>query len=369
MSTNIKQLTPAKAIHPGEILNDELKYRGISQQDFSLETGISKTILNEIIKGKRSINADVALLIGKALQMDAKLWLNLQNNYDLDLSNIKEKTRRYLEATDMWNQIKEYVPYKFYKKCKVISGNPVTDVLLVKEIYNVSDITALAAVYKQPKYAHFRKSGKLIPDKINLIGWVNVIAFEAKKVEVDVFDVVKKDELISKLKDVFRENTETVSRTTEILSNYGIKLIVHKNAEKCAVDGVSFWSEGKPAIGLSIRHQRIDNFAFTILHELAHIFLHLINDVNAQFINLDKQALEQEYIESKEEKEANDFSSSALINNDEWKVFIADNSIYQAHKVDQFATRLGVHPAIVYGRYSNETGNYKIKANIDKKLN
>ena len=89
MATNIKELTPAIATHPGEILKDELKEREIKQKDFALLTGLPQTHLNEIINGKRRINADIALVIGKALQMDAVLWLNLQNIFFIDFSQIQ----------------------------------------------------------------------------------------------------------------------------------------------------------------------------------------------------------------------------------------------------------------------------------------
>lgn len=369
MLTNIKQLTPKEAIHPGEILNDELKDRGISQQDFSLQTGIAKTILNEIIKGKRSINADVALLIGKALNMDAILWLNLQNNYDLDLANIKQKTQSHLEALDQWSAIKDIIPAKYFKKLKVITGNPVNDIPMIYNIYAVSNTDALIGIYSKSNYARFRKSEKLEIDKINLIGWLNLVSFEAKKIKMSSFDSSKKDDLLSELKVIFKKNKNTVELTKATLAKYGIKFIEMPNPEKCAVDGVSFWSDGNPAIGLSIRHKRIDNFAFTVLHELGHIYLHLVNNNNAEFIDLDKEDAESPYGNSKEEKEANNFSSDVLIETTKWKEFLAANLINNQFLVEDFAHKVGTHPAIVYGRFSKETGNYMIKTNIDKKLN
>lgn len=366
MLTNIKQLTPAKAIHPGEILNDELKDRGISQQDFSLQTGIAKTILNEIIKGKRSINADLALLIGKALNMDAILWMNLQNNYDLDLANIKQKTQTHLEALDQWNMIKNFIPSKYFKKREVITGNPILDIPIIHNIYGVTNADALIGIYSKSSYAHFRKSEKLEIDKINLIGWVKLVNYDAKKINIVPFDSSKKEELLAELKVIFRNNKNTVELTKTTLAKYGIKFIEMPNPDKCAVDGVSFWSNGNPAIGLSIRHKRIDNFAFTVLHELGHIFLHLVNNNNAEFIDLDKDS---PYSNTKEEKEANNFSSDVLIDASKWKRFLASNLINDEFLVADFANELGVHPAIIYGRYSKETGNYKIKTTVDKKLN
>ena len=98
MGTNINsnQLTPAYVIHPGEMLADELIDRGINQKEFAALIGMAPTQLNEIIKGKRDFTADLALLIGKALNMDAVLWMNLQTNYDLNIAKqqAKNKSRR-----------------------------------------------------------------------------------------------------------------------------------------------------------------------------------------------------------------------------------------------------------------------------------
>ena len=116
MIKNIKELTSAYAIHPGEILHDELASREIKQKEFADLTGIHNTQLNEIIKGKRAINADIALLIGKALNMDAVIWLNLQSNYDLELARVNEKNYARLAALDQWEMIRNYIPLKYFKK-------------------------------------------------------------------------------------------------------------------------------------------------------------------------------------------------------------------------------------------------------------
>lgn len=86
-------ITPAKAIHPGEILLDELEAREISQKDFAIKLGIQPTQLNEIIKGKRGITAEHAVLISKGLNMEPMIWQNLQKLYELDLEK-KRQTRK-----------------------------------------------------------------------------------------------------------------------------------------------------------------------------------------------------------------------------------------------------------------------------------
>lgn len=75
-------LTCAVAIHPGEIIKDELEYRGISQRAFAKEIGVSASLLNEMLNGKRAVTTEYALLIEAALGIDADIWLRMQNAYN-----------------------------------------------------------------------------------------------------------------------------------------------------------------------------------------------------------------------------------------------------------------------------------------------
>jgi HTH-type transcriptional regulator/antitoxin HigA len=367
MATKIKDLTSAMAIHPGEILQDELQSRGIKQNEFALLTGIPQTQLNEIIKGKRGMNADAALVIGKALEMDAKIWLNLQNDYELDLAKINEKNANRLAAVTQWQMVKAYIPENFFKKQGVLSGNPISDIPKVKEIYEIKSFEQLAEVYSKTTYARFRKSDKLSIDKINLVGWVKLVSYKGSEMKVQSFDARKQSDLINDLRPIFFKNKKAVEKTAETLEKYGIKLIIQKNPEKCAVDGISFWSKGNPAIGLTLRHNRIDNFAFTIMHELGHIFLHLVNNKAMEFIDLEKDDT-PEYKKSKEEKEADEFSRNSLIDKNLWQSFFDDHPFFNEKDVVSFSNKLKIHPAIVLGRYCFEKNNFKIRSAINKTL-
>lgn len=84
MAKSIKDLTPSVIIHPGEILGDELKARGIKQKDFAEIIGVTGTWLNLLIHGSRIMNTRIAYLVATGLGMDVKLWLNLQRNYEVD---------------------------------------------------------------------------------------------------------------------------------------------------------------------------------------------------------------------------------------------------------------------------------------------
>lgn len=79
-------LTPSEPIHPGEILKDEIEYRGISQRKLAAQMGISPTLLNEILNGKRAVSAEYALLFEAALGIDAGPLIKLQVDYNIQVA-------------------------------------------------------------------------------------------------------------------------------------------------------------------------------------------------------------------------------------------------------------------------------------------
>ena len=76
-------LTLFEPTHPGEVLKDEIEFRGISQKKLAKEMGVSYTVLNEILNAKRSLNTEYAMLIEAALDLDAEPLLRMQTSYDL----------------------------------------------------------------------------------------------------------------------------------------------------------------------------------------------------------------------------------------------------------------------------------------------
>jgi len=69
---------------PGRILDEEfLKEFGISQAELSRCTGIPRSTVNEIVRGKRPIQAEVAYALGLFFSMDPLFWINLQNRHDM----------------------------------------------------------------------------------------------------------------------------------------------------------------------------------------------------------------------------------------------------------------------------------------------
>ncbi len=92
MATN--RPIPFEATHPGSILKEELKERGISHDKFAVTIGVAKFIVSETINEKRNITPEFALKLEAALGVSAEFWMNVQAAYESDLLRIKERERR-----------------------------------------------------------------------------------------------------------------------------------------------------------------------------------------------------------------------------------------------------------------------------------
>lgn len=77
------ELSPLYPTHPGEVIKDEIEYRGISQRQLANEIGVSYSLLNEVLNGKRPLNTELALLISVALDIDAEPLLRMQSKYNM----------------------------------------------------------------------------------------------------------------------------------------------------------------------------------------------------------------------------------------------------------------------------------------------
>jgi len=76
-------LDPYRPIHPGEVLKDEIEYRGISQKKLAAAINVPYTLLNEVLNCKRPINTELALLVEAALDLPAEHLLKMQIHYNM----------------------------------------------------------------------------------------------------------------------------------------------------------------------------------------------------------------------------------------------------------------------------------------------
>lgn len=76
-------MTSSELIHPGEIIKDEIMARSMTQKELAQQMGVSYTVFNEILNGKRPVTTEYALLLEAALGTDATIWIGLQSEYNM----------------------------------------------------------------------------------------------------------------------------------------------------------------------------------------------------------------------------------------------------------------------------------------------
>jgi HTH-type transcriptional regulator/antitoxin HigA len=148
-------------------------------------------------------------------------------------------------------------------------------------------------------------------------------------------------------------------QAAELLGDKGICLIIEPHLPGTYLDGAAFLlADRTPVIGLTLRYDRIDYFWFTLLHELAHIFLHYGKGLeNGFFDDFDEDE------GSDLEKEADGFARSVLIPDKLWNASAARFSSV-AGPILNFAKSCGIHPAIIVGRIQRERSDFKLFRNL-----
>lgn len=366
------QSTPHSATHPGVILKNELDSRDISQKEFAQSIDMQVTMLNEIIKGKRTVTADIAIALEKALDIPADFWVNMQAQYDLDEARIKEKNIQKIAFIEKWNVIKQYVPVPTFNKLGLLTNSLADNIQKIWDIYEVNHLDDLIENFaKHRELVLYKKSDKLKNDQINIFAWSKLAMYMAKPKEVPVFSASNEAELIEKLRKVFAGNTQVLEQTEVLLTSYGIKFFILEKFDQTPVDGYSFRSGNNPAIVLTLRKKTLDNFAFALFHELGHVFLHFSNETTRTFLNVEHANYSHECLVL--ENEADHYAKNTLIDHAVWLAFMKQNPAFRygvtERSIRALAVHTELHPSIILGRYCFETKNYAVKTKIERSFN
>lgn len=129
---DLSDATPYIAIPVGEYIQDELRDRKMSQKTLAEAVGVPASRINEIIKGKRPLSAEIALKMEGAIGIPAHLLLSLQSQYELDLARLKEREEKQKAAKGDYDQKRKNLLSaikQFIEACKA-SGRDVPEELI-----------------------------------------------------------------------------------------------------------------------------------------------------------------------------------------------------------------------------------------------
>jgi HTH-type transcriptional regulator/antitoxin HigA len=192
-----------------------------------------------------------------------------------------------------------------------------------------------------------------------LTAWTAHVLFRAKQLSLGTYQpgTITSEFMRDLVKLSVHSNGPCAAQS--FLSEHGIALIVAPHLPRTQLDGAAMLSpEGNPVIGLTLRYDRVDNFWFTLLHEVVHVGQHLHRDLARFFDDLNSESGNDPL-----EAEADALAGEALIPTSAWKK--SDARVFPVlETVVDLANELGIHPAIVAGRIQHEKRNYKLLHNL-----
>lgn len=303
-------LIPFYKLGPGDSIKEELEYYNWSQSDFAEILGKSEKFISQLLNNKIPITLDLATELSEIFKQSPEFWLELDIKFRLQSkkikpgANLKVKSEifQHMPISDMRNR--NWIPQKTFKFEALEEA--------VINFWNKPDLDNIFSFLKEEAShlspAHFRKSstGKLFSPFFALT-WLH----KAKEICKSIPSPVYNEKMLI---DIFHKiNTYTiVPNGVEIflndITNAGVKFIVLHHLPKTYIDGASFYSNKNPVIIYSQRFDRIDNFWFTIAHEIAHILLHF-NEPKTFFID----CFDSDYSENYKEKEADNYAEKVLL--------------------------------------------------------
>lgn len=256
------------------------------------------------------------------------------------------------ESNIQWNEfpIKEMV-----KRGWLNLKHKLSPVEAVKEYFNIAAGPQYATALHRKKF-----HGGNTPNEYALLAWQARVLEKARKevLEHEVIDFEYNDSWIKDLVSLsVREDAPVEARN--LLASKGIILVIEEHLPGTYLDGAAMMLEtGHPVVALTLRHDRLDNFWFVLMHELGHVFMHLFDSLNMDFFDEEDNAEDDEL-----EKEADQFALDTLIKLELWELCLSRFSMTR-EAVLMDANNLGVHPSIIAGRIRKERNNYTILTDL-----
>lgn len=332
------QGTTFMAKSPGSYIQEELKRRGWTQTEFALIIDRPIQVVNEIIKGKRAVTIDTAAALGASIGPDAATWMNREAEYRLaqatfDTAPVEKRVRLY-----------DMAPVREMEKRQWISATK-DSASLEAELMRFFGVQSMDT---EPQIAAaMRRAGSgndpLTPSQR---AW----CFRVRQIGSSVLAAEYKEECLGACFKSLRRIAafpQEAHKVPTTLAKYGIRFVIVEPLPGSKVDGVALWQDDQPIIGLSARFDRIDNFWFTLFHELSHV-KHRDEPHLDVYDHSTEDLLE---VKSPIEQRADDEAAASLVPRDELESFILRvGPLYSKDRIVRFANRIQMHPGVIVGQ-------------------
>jgi HTH-type transcriptional regulator/antitoxin HigA len=344
---------PLEAPGPLDALRFRMEQLGLRPRDLVPFLG-ARSRVSEVLAGKRPLS----LAMIRALH----------SRLGIPLSSLIAEQEQRVEAVEDWERfpVREMWKRGWFPD---VSGKPPrrisfqeTETLLSSFLAPVGGLGTLSGVLHK---TDVQRTGRMA-DRYALAAWATFVRREAERRRLN--SAFRREDWQS---DLLRE-LRTLSRyesgprtAVEMLESHGIIVVIEPHLPRTQLDGAALLrADNVPVIGLTLRRDRVDNFWFTLFHELMHVLLHLTSKSSQVFsssIFLDDMEVAPDV--SDLEREADDAAREALIPDRLWQASAVRFAVAPVTARD-LAREAGVGEAVVAGRVRYEKKNYRLLSSM-----
>lgn len=323
------------ATPPGATIKEQLVDRGMSQKEFAARMEMSEKHISNLINGDVQLTPDVAMRLELVLGLPASFWSNLEAVYREKL--LKVEAENEMEA-DI--QIAKNLPYNEMAKNGWIPETKKGEdrVINLRKFFEVVRL-GLLKDNLIPGIACRRQS---ITEKADfaLIAWAQKAKLEARHIATAPIDLKTLTESIPAIRAMTKMNPSVFCpKLIELLANCGIALVFLPHIGGSFLHGATFYDKNKIVIGLTVRGKDADKFWFSLFHEIAHILLGHISQVDGTT--------------EEDEAAADEYARDTLIPKDVLQKFVMSRT-FTKETIRDFANHIGIDVGIVVGRLQKE---------------
>lgn len=337
---SIKNLKAAKKFGPGYFIREQMEIRGWVQEELADVLGISAKHLSSILQDKQSLSIENAKKLSSAFNTSPQYWLNLDNDYRLWLEQEKQEQTATVESKAI---IYSRMPVRDMMKKGWLEPTRDLKVLVseVKAYWTIPDLnfqfleeSVLPLCKKSEAYNQFNASYAAT--------WFQMAKKYSEGINVPAYN---KQALETLYKNIYSFTTKEngISLFLNDLQACGVKFFVLPHLEKTYLDGAAFLHNDNPVVVYTARYKRVDNFWFTVAHEIAHVLKHLNDKTPFVLDNFGDKTID------KQEQEANALASKHLKHPEILEFLEPFFSYLTVGKIEECSRALNIHPALIIG--------------------
>ncbi len=241
---------------PGVYIREELEARGWSQRDLAFILGYSEQTITKVISGKSGISAEMAKALGEAFGTSASLWAGLQKEWELREARDPDPSIKARAELQNKYPIREMISRGWLEEAEQSVLQMQFDRFFELE---ANDNVNFAAAARKTDDRHSPEEE----------AWLYRVRQLAREIAVPPYSADKLKSALPRLRALMVD-PEDIRFVPEILRECGVRFVIVEKLHNCKIDGVCTWIGNEPVIGVTVRHNRLDNFWFVLIHEIEH---------------------------------------------------------------------------------------------------